>query len=50
MPELNGHMGKNRSALLQLLIQLSGLICGFSIMLCIAIYEEELSQILRSHL
>lgn len=48
MPELNGHLGKNRSALIQLMLQLAGLLSGFSIMLAIALYEHELSEILHS--
>ena len=48
MPELNGHLGKNRSALFQLLLQLAGLLSGFAIMLTIALYEDDLSQILNS--
>ncbi len=48
MPELNGHLGKNRSALFQLLLQLAGLLSGFAIMLTIALYEHELSQVLHS--
>ena len=50
MPELNGHLGKNKSALLQLGIQLAGLLSGFSIMLAIALYEHELSELLQSRL
>lgn len=48
MPELNGHLGKNNSAFFQLLLQLAGLLSGFSIMLTIALYEHELSQALHS--
>ncbi len=48
MPELNGHLGKSRSALVQLLIQLAGLVSGFSIMLAIALYERELTEVLQS--
>jgi hypothetical protein len=48
MPELNGHSGKHRSALLQLLLQLFGLLSGFAIMLTIALYENELSEVLQS--
>ena len=48
MPELNGHTGKHRSALLQLILQLFGLLSGFAIMLTIALYEHELSEVLQS--
>lgn len=50
MPELNGHLGKNRSPFAQLAIQLAGLVSGFSIMLAIALYEHELSDLLHSQL
>lgn len=50
MPELNGHLGKNRSAFVQLFVQLAGLISGFSIMLAIALYERELTEVLQSQL
>lgn len=50
MPELNGHVNKNRSAFLLLAIQMAGMMCGFGIMLVIALYEHELSTILRSQL
>lgn len=50
MPELNGHSGKHRSAFLQLLLQLFGLLSGFAIMLTIALYEHDLSEMLQSFL
>lgn len=48
MPELNGHINKNRSAFLVLAIQMAGMVCGFSIMLVIALYEHEFTRILKS--
>lgn len=47
MPELNGTM-KNHSALLQLSLQLAGLVTGVSIMLLIALYEHEFGRLLQS--
>lgn len=48
MPELNGHMGTTESAaLVQLFIQLAGLLSGFSIMLVIALYEDQFTLIFQ---
>ena len=47
MPELNGRMN-NHSALLQLLLQVAGMATGVSIMLTIALYEQEFERMLKS--